>query len=45
MSNAREDEDRTAVVVRAGLYVRVREEENGEDNGDGVVLWEDEPGV
>lgn len=42
--DSREDEDGSSVVVRSSFDVGIGEEENGEDDGDAVVLREDEPG-
>ena len=43
--NSRENEDRSAVVIAPRLNVRVRQKEDGEDDGDDVPAREDEPGI
>ena len=42
--DSREDEDGSSVVVRSSFDVGIGEEENGEDDGDAVVLRKDETG-
>lgn len=41
--DSRKDEDGSPVVVRPGLDIGVGKEEDGEYDGDAVVLGEDEP--